>query len=172
MSLRRPDSEEHAPYYGLYIRQAPEGNILEIMARELEETRKLLDGLPETTETHRYAPDKWSIREIVGHLIDTEWTFTYRGLCFARADPAALPPFDQDLWARTSNAAERPLCSLLDELSALRQASLAIFRSFTDLHWSRTGVASGCPFTVRCMPYILAGHERHHRNVLVERYLS
>ena len=168
----RPDSSEYAPYYGLYIDQAPDGDILRILEEGVGTTRALLGSLSEEQERFRYAPEKWSVREIVGHLIDTEWTFTYRGLCFARTDPAELPGFDQDLWARSSNAEETPLAQLLDIFLAARQSSLAIYRSFDSERWNRSGVANACRFSVRAMPFILAGHEIHHRKVLEERYLN
>lgn len=172
MTLQRPEPSEHDPYYGLYIDQAPEGDILTNLDSELTATLRLLEGLSEEHESHRYAEGKWSIREIVGHLIDTEWTFSYRGLCFARTDPAELPGFDQDLWVRASNASERPLADLLANLAAARRSSLAIFRGFNDEEWMRRGVANGVSFTVRTIPYILAGHDVHHRKVLQERYLQ
>ncbi len=171
MTLRRPNRDEHIEYYGLYIDQAPEGDILQVLVDELESTRQLLAGLSPEAEVFRYSPGKWNIRQIIGHLIDTEWTFAYRGLCFARADPAVLAPFDQELWARTSNAADRPLSSLLEEFGVARRASLAAFHGFGDAEWDRTGIANDCPFSVRCMPFILAGHERHHHKVIVEQYL-
>ncbi len=172
MIPRRPKTDEYDAYYGLYIDQAPEGDILEIMAAELAATRSLLGSLSEEQETYRYAEGKWSPREIVGHLIDCEWTFAYRGLCFARQDPAELPGFDQDLWARSSNAGEESLPTLLETFAAARQSSLAIFRAFDEETWIRRGVANGCTFSVRSMPFILAGHEIHHRKVLEERYLA
>ncbi|MEO1085938.1 MAG: DinB family protein, partial [Acidobacteriota bacterium] len=104
MTPSRPGTDEYDEYYGLYIDQAPDGDIFETLALGLQTTRALLDGLTPEQETFRYAAGKWSPREILGHLIDTEWTFAYRGLCFARTDPAPLPGFDQDLWAQASNA--------------------------------------------------------------------
>lgn len=172
MTLQRPRADEHDAYYGLYIDQAPEGDILEILANELETTQQILGSLSAEEELFRYAADKWNLREIVGHLIDTEWTFAYRGLCFARTDPAELPGFDQDLWARASNAGDQPMADLLAALACARRSSLAIYRGFTDDAWRRRGVANGCEFTVRAMPYILAGHEVHHRKVIHERYLK
>ncbi|MEM8961614.1 MAG: DinB family protein [Acidobacteriota bacterium] len=168
--LQRPQPTEHDPYYGLYIDQAPEGDILTILENELETTLNLLGDLPEERAGYRYADDKWSIREVIGHLIDTEWTFTYRCLCFARRDPASLPGFDQDHWARVSNADHVPLAHLLNVFTATRRSSVAIFGSFDDEIWARSGVANEVSFSVRSMPYILAGHEIHHRKVLVERY--
>jgi len=170
--LRRPQPDEYDAYYGLYIDQAPPGEILEILAGELETTQQTLSSLSEDEERFRYAMGKWSLREIMGHLIDTEWTFAYRGLCFARTDPAELPGFDQDLWAGASQAGDQPLAVLLEAFSCARRSSLAIFRGFDAAAWKRRGVANGCEFTVRSMPYILAGHEIHHREVIGERYLK
>lgn len=172
MTPERPEPTEYDSYYGLYIDQAPAGDILEILTTELEATRRLLASLTEPQEVFRYAPDKWSLREVIGHLIDTEWTFAYRGLCMARTDPAERPGFDQELWARASNAHHRPLDDLLSDLASARRASLSVYRSFTNTEWLRRGVANGCEFTVRAMPFILAGHEIHHRKVIVDRYLD
>jgi len=172
MTLQRPDPTQHVEYYGLYINQAPEGDILQVLADAVETTVELLAAVSPEKETFCYAPGKWNLRQIVGHLIDTEWTFAYRGLCFARADPAALPGFDQELWARSSPAGDRELSSLLDEFAAVRSASLAAFRGFRDVEWARTGIANDCEFSARSMPYILAGHEVHHRKLIIERYLG
>jgi len=171
MAPQRPATDEYAPYYGLYIDQAPDGDILEILAQELETTRQTLGGLSPAQEQWRYAEDKWSLREIVGHLIDTEWTFAYRGLCFARTDPAELPGFDQDLWARASNADQRSIAELLATFASARHSSLAIFNGFDAADWQRRGTANGLEFSVRAMPYILAGHEIHHRKVIAQLYL-
>ncbi|MEM9556196.1 MAG: DinB family protein [Acidobacteriota bacterium] len=172
MSLRRPTPDEHDPYYGLYIDQAPASNILGSMGTEVERTVALLNDVPEDRTTFRYAPGKWSLREVVGHLIDAEWTFTYRGLCFAREDPTPRPGFDQDQWVRSADAHAVPMADLLASLRAARHASLALFRTFGDAEWARSGLANQVSFTVRCMPYILVGHEIHHRRVISERYLK
>lgn len=172
MTPDRPRSAEYDPYYGLYIDQAPAGDILAVLESELATTRQLLANVSGAAATTPYAAGKWSLRQLVGHLIDTEWTFTYRGLCMARTDPAERPGFDQDLWARVSNAGDRPLDELLDDFACARRASLSVYRSFTAREWLRRGVANGCTFSVRAMPYILAGHEVHHRKVIVERYLT
>ena len=171
MAPQRPETNEYASYYGLYIDQAPDGDIFTILQDELVATQSLLGDLRPDQEIFRYADGKWSLREIVGHLIDTEWTFSYRGLCFARTDPARLPGFDQDLWAGASNAADQPMHQLLETFAAARRSSLAIFRSLGEEAWMRRGIASDCEFTVRAMPYILAGHEIHHRKVIADRYL-
>ena len=138
---------------------------------QVEETLSLLAGIPPEQADHRYAPEKWSIKEVVGHVIDTERTFAYRALCFARKDPAQLPSFEQDQYAEFSNAADRPLPDLADELRVVRKSHVVLFKSFDEASWTRKGVASGFEFSVRALPYIIAGHEIHHRQVLEERYL-
>lgn len=169
--LERPDPSEHDPYYGLYIGLVPDGDVLEILATQLADTIGLLGKVPVEKEVTGYAPGKWSVREVVGHLIDTERTFVHRALAMAREDPSALASFDQDDYAASSNAGARLLSDLSDELMAVRNSSVALFRSFTDEMWLRQGVASDVSFTVRTFPYIVAGHELHHRAILADRYL-
>ncbi len=170
--LERPGPAEHDPYYGTYIGLVPEGDVLEILAAQLPDTLGLLRTVPAERETAGYAPGKWSVREVVGHLIDTERMFVHRALVIAREDPIALPSFDQDDYATSSNANERALSELNDELMAVRESSVALFRSFTDEMWLRRGIASGVEFTVRTFPFIVVGHELHHRAILIDRYLA
>lgn len=167
----RPGAGEHDEYYRLYIGQVPDGDILETLERQIDETADLLKGLPAALETHRYAPDKWSIREVIGHLIDAERVFGVRALHFARSDPAPLPSFEQDDWVRLGNAHERPMASLVAELVAVRTGHVLLFRGLDADAALRRGIASGLEFTVRSIPWILAGHELHHRRLLQERYL-
>ena len=170
--MQRPDSTEYAEYYGLYVNQVPEGEIFEILKQGVALTAETLEGIPEDRETYRYRDDRWSIREVMGHVVDVEWLFSYRALSIARADPAELPGMDQDPWAVASNANERTLAALLEDLARVRASSVALFESFTGDIWDRRGKASDCEFTVRAFPYILAGHEIHHRRVLEEKYLA
>ncbi len=170
--MRRPDTTEYDEYYGGYIRQVPEGDVLEILGAGVGLTVEALAGMAPERETHRYQPGKWSAREVLGHVVDMEWLFSYRALTFARADPSPLPSIDQDLWAANSNAGERTVAALLEDLAHVRASSLAILKGLTEDAWDRRGTASGCEFTVRACAYILAGHEIHHRKVLVEKYLS
>ncbi|MEM7350407.1 MAG: DinB family protein [Acidobacteriota bacterium] len=169
--MQRPQPADYAEYYGLYVGQVPEGNILEVLAGEVRRTAELLADVPADQETYRYEAGKWSIREVLGHIIDTERLFGYRALSIARNDPAALPGMDQDVWAASSNADSRPLAALLSDLDRARQSSIALFESFDEAMWDRSGIASDCRFGVRAFPYIIAGHEIHHRKVLAERYL-
>ena len=170
--MRRPERSECKDYYWLYIDRVPAAEVLEVLAEGVGNTTALLSRLSAEQETFRYAEGKWSIRQVIGHLVDTERVFAFRALSMARADPAPLPPMDQDPWNDRSNSHRRTLASQLEELDLCRRSHVAMFRSFDDEMWSRRGTASGFGFTVRSLPYIIAGHEIHHRRVLEDRYLS
>ncbi|MEM9555343.1 MAG: DinB family protein [Acidobacteriota bacterium] len=175
--LRRPTPDEYAPFYATYVDAVPsgrseDGDILERLAAQGERTTALLRGLSPEHETFRYAADKWSLRELVGHMTDTEWVFVSRALAFARRDPAPRPGMDQDLWAQASNANQQPMAELVAAQSALRTATVALFRTFDDDTWNRSGIASGSECSARAIPYIIAGHELHHLRVIEERYLA
>ncbi len=169
--MQRPQPSEYEEYYTLYVNQVPDGNILQILGDGVKRTADLLGGLPPDQETYRYESGKWSVREVLGHVIDVERVFAYRALSIARADPAALPGMDQDVWSAAANAGDRPIARQLEDFRSARASSIAMFESFDDAVWERRGTASGFPFTVRTFPWILAGHEIHHRRVLEERYL-
>jgi uncharacterized damage-inducible protein DinB len=170
METGRPEAGEYAPYYDRYVRLVPEGPIAEVLAGEVERTLQLLGELGEARAGHRYQPDKWSVREVVAHLIDTERLFAYRMLSFARNDPAELPGMDENQWAREARAERRTLADLGGELSHLRRSHVAMVGAVDDEVGLRRGTANGVRFTVRAMPFIIAGHEIHHRRVLAERY--
>ncbi len=169
--MQRPNTSEYDPYYGTYIDRVPEGEICQILQAEVSETVTLLSSLPEAMEEHRYAPDKWSIREVVGHIIDVERVFAARAFWIARAQTFALPSYEQDDVAQGSNAGARPLEELLEEFVSLRRSNVTFFRGLSQEAGSRRGTAAGVEFTVRAFPYIIAGHEIHHRKILEERYL-
>lgn len=168
---RPPGPDEYHDHYAGYVDLVPEGDVLRILQEGVATTRALLDPLSASAETGRYAPDKWSVRQVVGHLTDSERLFAFRAVHMARGDPADLPSMDQEIWARGSNAHARPLSGLLDELQAVRGASLHLFRGLPPEALDRRGVASGMEFTVRSFAWITAGHEIHHRRILEERYL-
>ncbi len=170
--LQRPEPDEYDGYYDLYVRQVPDGDVLETLSRQIELTGETVARVPPDLEGFRYQSGKWSVREVVGHMLDVERTFGYRALWFARASPAPLPGIDQDPWAEVSNAGKRALAEIYGELALTRMSHVAMFRGFDEAAWLRRGVASGCEFTVRSLPFILAGHEIHHRRVLEERYLA
>lgn len=170
--LARPAADEHAEYYGTYISKVPEGDVLDLLGGQLADTRATLSKLSPEHETFRYAPGKWSVREVVGHLIDTERVFAARAHWFARQADEPLPGMDQNLWAAASNACDRPLAELLDELEATRHANVLMLRGLSAEAWDRRGIASGVEFSVRALAFILAGHEIHHRRLLEERYVA
>jgi uncharacterized damage-inducible protein DinB len=167
----RPDAAEYTPYYGTYIGKVPEGDLLLTLEDQRRETQRLLAGLSEARALHRYAPGKWSIKEVIGHLADTERVFCYRALRFARADDTALPGFDEKAWVPAGKFDSRSLQALAAELDAVRRATLALFRGLDATALSRRGTANNNAVTVRALAWIIAGHERHHVALLHERYL-
>jgi len=172
VQIPRPAGTEYAPFHAAYVQGVPEGDILAFLERQGRETGGLLRGISETHSRHRYAPGKWSVKEVVGHVIDAERVFSYRALRFGRNDPTPLPGFDEKVYAPAGGFGARTLASLLDELEAVRRATILLFEGFPPEAWSRAGVASENPVSVRGLAYIIAGHERHHRSVIAERYLA
>lgn len=170
--LRRPERQECEEYYFLYIDQAPADGILAALSEQAGQVAGLFESLPPDRRMFRYAPDKWTPKEILGHLVDVERVFSFRAFTFARSDPGPLPAMEQDEYARAARYAERPIEEIVAEYRAARNATLALFHSFGENEWGRTGIASGFRFTIRSFPYILAGHERHHCRVVCERYMS
>ena len=167
----RPRPDEYADFYGPYI-EAVERPLLGGLERDAEAWRALLATVPPDREGYRYADGKWSVREVVGHVIDAERMFAVRTMAFARGDRSHFPSFDENAYAEASGADRRSLADLAEEFSAVRTATLLLLRSFEDEAWNRRGVASGYEFTVRSLAWIIAGHSRHHRGVLAERYLN
>jgi len=167
----RPATDEFLPYYSRYIQRVPEGDVVTTLSSQIGETLALLRGLPESVATYRYAPDKWSVNEMVGHVIDTEKIFGYRALRFARGDRTPIPGYEQDDYVRGSSANSYPLSELADELETVRKATLYFFRHLDDEAWSRRGTANNAEVSVRALAYIIAGHELHHREMLRSRYL-
>src|SRR5690349_4484903 len=168
--LERPAPGDAAPYYFRYIDLVEGGDVLAILGAGVGETRRALAKLPPDRETYRYAPGKWSVRDLVGHVLDSERVFGHRAFHIARADPAPQPSMEQDDYVKSAGADRRPLAAMLEELDLLRRSHLAMFAGFDGTAWERVGVAAGSPVRVRSFPFILAGHEIHHRRVLVERY--
>jgi len=167
-----PDSSEHAPYFGKYVALAAGGNILATLERHLGDMQSLLTSIGEERGGHRYAPDKWNIREVVGHVNDTERVFAYRALRIARGDQAPLEGFDQDRYVLAGPFGRVSLADLGREFTAVRQATLALFRPLDAAAWMRRGLANQNEVSVRALAFMIAGHQRHHCNILVERYLS
>ena len=172
MEARRPEPEEYNEYYHNYVRLVPAGDIIDILERQRRSTLELLEGIDESRGDYRYAAGKWTLKEVVGHVIDVEWVFTYRGLRIARGDPTPMPGIEQDDLVRGAEFGSRRLADLARELSHLRSANIALFRSWSPEVLRRVGTASGFRFSARSIPYIIAGHELHHRGVIEERYLA
>ena len=170
-SLQRPGSEDQHEYYTRYTDLVPDGDIVQTLRSQMEATLELLSSVPAEKETLRYAKGKWSLREVIGHLIDTERVFSFRALTMARQDAAQLPGMDQEEWGGRNNAHERSLADLTDEWTALRGANVHLFATFDTAVGSRTGVASGYAFAVRSFPWIIAGHELWHRQLIERDYL-
>jgi len=166
----RPSPTDHPEYYGRYISQVPQGNILDTLQQGHDATLALLSGASARADFH-YAPGKWSLKEVVGHLTDTERIFSYRTLRFARNDKTPLPGFEQDDYMPYANFAQRELSDLAREFDHVRQATLFLLRNLDAAAWERRGTASGGEFTVRAMAYIIAGHEIHHRTIIEAKYL-
>jgi hypothetical protein len=141
------------------------------LSSQIGETLALLRGLPESVATYRYAPDKWSVNEMIGHMIDTEKIFAYRALRFARADKTPVPGYEQDDYVRNSAFNSYPLSELASELETVRRSTLYFLRHLEDEAWARRGLANNAEVSVRALAYIIAGHELHHREMLRTRYL-
>jgi hypothetical protein len=168
----RPDATEHAPYYGKYIALVQEADVLEALERQIADALALLRTIPESKGDHRYGADKWTIKEVLGHLIDAERVFAYRAMRFARKDPTELPGFDETTYVPAGAFGRRTLADLAVEWEMVRRANLAMFRGLETEAWPRRGSANGNPVSVRALAFIIAGHGRHHVAILRERYLQ
>ena len=167
----RPQRTEAADYYFTYIDLVPDGDICALLEAQLSEMTTLLDQVPLERIAYRYAPGKWSIREVVGHLNDTERLFAFRAFWFARGFDSPLPSFDQHIAMQRSASGDRPWRSHVDEFRSLRASTVLFFRHLPAEAWLRRGTASDNPFTVRALAYVGVGHVMHHANILRERYL-
>jgi len=168
----RPDPSEFAPFYAGYIAGVPDGDLLATLEQQGKDTQAALRGLAESRGDYAYAPGKWTIKEILGHVADGERVFSYRALTFARGDSGPLPGFDEQAWTPASGARSRPLADLLADLAAVRGATLALLRGLTGDAPLRRGTANGQSISVRALAWIIAGHELHHLRILRERYLQ
>jgi len=166
----RPADSEYNSYYQPYVKEVPDGDLLATLRAQRDSTAAVLAGISDKQAAYRYADGKWSIREVVGHVSDTERVFSYRALRIARGDTMDLPGFDENAWVPMGAFEERSMADVAAELRAVRDASLALFGSFSAEAWLRIGSASGHPVSARAMAWILAGHERHHLRILAERY--
>lgn len=168
--MHRPDATEYDTSYAAYISLVPESDPIAAMESQLEGTLAVLRAIPREKWTHRYAPDKWSIAEVVGHMIDGERVFAGRALFFAREAAGAHPGMEQNDWIAVARYHAIDLSELIAEFEHLRRSDILFFRHLDHEAWPRRGKASGYEFTVRALAYILVGHERHHLGVLRTRY--
>src|SRR5712692_4905084 len=168
--MNRPQPTEYAEYYANYISKVPGSDILSVLESQRLQMLQLFSGRSERDGSFRYAAGKWTVKEVLGHITDTERIFTYRTLRIARGDRTPLPGFEQDDFVRNGGFAARTLADLAEEFGAVRSASIALFRSFDEEAWSRRGVASQKEVTVRALGFVTAGHQIHHRMILEERY--
>jgi uncharacterized damage-inducible protein DinB len=168
---RRPADHEYAAYYADYVGLVPDGDIIAILATQLDDTLALLRNLTDAQALTAYAPGKWSIKEVVGHIADAERVFAQRALRFARGDQTPLAGFDEQAYVPAGHFNERPLPSLLAELAAVRGATVALFAGLPHDAWARSGSANGVQVSVRALGWIAAGHELHHRGILSARYV-
>ena len=171
VAIGRPDKTEAAPYYFTYIDKVPGDDILPVLSEQLETAGKLLLGIGEEKSLFRYAPGKWSIREVLNHVNDTERVFAVRALWFARGYETPLASFDQEIAVAHAKADAVPWAAQVEEFRRVRLASISLFENLPGEAWMRAGIASDNRVTVRALAYIIAGHVEHHLRILKERYL-
>jgi DinB superfamily len=171
-AVTRPHPDEYAAYYGRYIGLVPGDDILAALDQQRRHTMMLLSGRNEEDGNFRYAPEKWSAKEVLGHVCDTERVFAYRALRIARADATPMEGFEQDDYVRNGPFARHPLAEVIEEFIAVRRATLSLLRSLDEAAWMRRGTANKNEVSVRGIAYIIAGHELHHRKILEEKYFA
>ncbi len=171
MPIARPGTEEYAPHYATYVSKVTEPDVTATLVAQKLATAELLAGLSEAQAAFRYAPGKWTLREVIGHLSDAERIFAYRALRIARGDQTALPGFDENAYVPAADFERRPLKSVAAEFASVRDATLSLLEGLTPQALALMGTASGKPVSARALVFIIAGHEKHHVAVLKERYL-
>ncbi|HTL94813.1 MAG TPA: DinB family protein [Gemmatimonadaceae bacterium] len=170
--IARPDENEYAPSFHGYIFRVPDGNLIELLDEQVAATRAMLGSLSDSDARFRYGPDKWSIKEVVGHVTDTERIMAYRALCFARGEKTVLPSFEENDYVKAARFDERELSALLAEFGLVRAATVALFDGLSEDELMRRGRTPSGEYSVRAMAYNIAGHELHHQQILTERYLA
>lgn len=170
--MNRPETHEFAPYYNTYVSLIEDDMVLPVLEAQAADLRVMISGVPEEKGTYAYADGKWTIKELLSHLIDGERIFAYRILRISRGDKTPIVGFEQDDYIETSNANDRSFADLLDEFEHERRANLLLVKNLSDEASLRIGTASNNPVSVRALVYIMAGHVKHHVNILQERYLS
>ena len=169
--VERPLSTEYPGAFGGYVGRVPETDVVATLTRQKDDVLAAFGKARGPAERYRYAAGKWSVREMVGHIVDTERIMGYRAVCVARGEAASLPGFDENAYVANASFDECPLPELLDEFAHVREGHLAFFRHLSLNAWLRKGIANGNPISVRALAYVMAGHPRHHLAVFQERYL-
>jgi len=169
--MTRPQPTEAASYYFTYINQVTSDDPVSAIEHQLEESQALFAKISEEKSLHRYAPDKWSIRQVLNRVTDTERAFAFRALWFARGFDTPLPSYDQNIAATGAEADRTSWAAHVDEFRSVRLSTISLFKNMPSQAWTRSGIASGNPFTVRALAYIIPGHFAHHVALLRERYL-
>jgi len=168
--IGRPQDTEAASYYFTYINQVTGDNAIDTLESQLDESLAFFSGISEEKSLYRYAPEKWSIRQALNHLTDTERAFAFRALWFARSFSSPLPGYDQNIAASGAEADRISWAAHVEEFRRVRQSTISLFRNMPPAAWTRSGIASDNPFTVRALAYIIAGHLTHHVRIIRERY--
>lgn len=170
--ISKPQPNEHPPHAAGYIALVAACNdIVQLLAEQMERTAALFNSLPADKLDYSYAPGKWTIKEVLNHMIDTERVFAYRAMCFARGEQQNLPGFEQNDYVEHSEAGARTITDLIAEYQAVRLANLYFFKSLSTAQARRAGLSNGSPTTPAALAFMIAGHEQHHLNILQERYL-
>lgn len=170
--MTRPEKTEYAEFYANYVALVDETDVNTALQNQAGELQNLFAGITAEKENYRYAAGKWSVKELLGHIIDGERVFSYRALRIARGDQTPLPGFEENSYVANSNFNATDFAELLEEFTSLRRANVLMFKNFSDEMWRRNGTASDATVSVRALAFIMVGHVRHHANILRTRYLS
>jgi uncharacterized damage-inducible protein DinB len=172
LQISHPEPGEYAPYYDRYISLVAGSDILTTLESQRRQMLLLLSGRDDNDADYRYAPDKWSAKEVLGHVCDTERIFAYRALRISRGDRTPIEGFEQDDYVTNGPFTSRPLAELIEDYIAVRRATLTLLRNLDEQAWLRRGIANKNEVSVRAIAYTLAGHELHHRRILEEKYFA
>ncbi len=168
--MRRPETNEYAPFYAGYIKGIIGNDPFRNLENQYQEIQSLLQSLPEEEANFAYSEGKWTVKEVLGHIIDTERVMDYRALCISRKDKQSLPSFEQDDYVREADFKERTITSLLEDYRTVRKSTVSLFKNFSEDMLNQRGVANNNEVTVLALLYIIAGHEMHHLKILKEKY--
>lgn len=170
--MTRPEKTEYAEFYANYIALVEDADVVAALEKQIGDVQNLFAGMPAEKENFRYADGKWTVKELLGHLIDGERVFSYRALRISRGDETPLAGFEENEYVAGGNFADSNFADLLEEFSALRRANVLMFKNFSEAMWRRVGTASDAAVSVRALAFMMVGHVRHHTNILRERYLN